>query len=960
MHHKVALLSARLSPLAVRELLEKTEATNIVTSKRLSGVAQEAVASSTLPCHITVHPHAAYEVFLNEHDQKSSDAPIASPLHYIADTDRNVLILHSSGTTGLPKPLYSSHRYTLCFTAAHRFSSEEDAQALVLSTLPLYHGYGFVAPWLSLGVGKTFCLPPTSVVSNGSAIATLLRHTGSRALMTVPSILEEIAELADGEGLRTLLPLDFVAFGGGPLKPAIGDFLSTAGVKLLNHYGATEIGPLAPFFKPPQGYDWRYFRLRKDMDLDLVESTTLESKGEHNARYRLIAHPFGWNAPFEVQDELVTDPNNPGIDFTTLHRKDDMIVLATGEKIVPTILESQLSSNTNVRAALAFGDSQFELGVIVEKAAFVSMSDDELRSLLWPSVVEAGKRMDAHARLSSPQSLIITSTSHPLPRSDKGSIMRREAYKVFAAEIAEAYERIQNNSANNMPPLSLDDIEASLRNFMQTSLAWRVPEDKWNCEDDLFELGMDSLQALRLRRYLMSALPNISKDFVYLHPTVGDLASALRMALSAQNGSNTVQDGDNVHINGHAKSHMNGPSTANPGIEAYVRQFKLSTSRPIAGAGDEVILLTGTTGNLGAHLLYHLVRLPHVSKIVGLNRQPRNGKLSPRQQQERSFNDKGLVLTESEWAKMELFQTSTSQPLLGLSSETYSRLSSQVAYILHNAWPVDFKLSLSSFKAQFQTLHNLLHFARDIYSHRHSRARFVFISSIAVVGQYHRVYNRRIVPEVEMDNDRCTNHFGYGQAKLVGERILQDTAHDFSAEIEIGSIRVGQMSGSMNSGYWNPAEHIAALVKSSQFVGRFPVIRGTLSWLPVDTTAAVVSEILLSGQPLKSVYHVENPVRQSWHDVLGGFAEALGSVDANTLPYQQWFKAVSEASDEGNPAKMLSEFFESDFEHMASGGIILDTGNARRASPTLSEAAVVDRDVISKIVHFWRNRGFLQ
>lgn len=79
-----------------------------------------------------------FEKFLGT-EESDSDIGICQPHHYIEDTDRNVLILHSSGTTGMPKPISSSHRYLLGFTACHSFADPAHAQGVNVSTLPLYH-----------------------------------------------------------------------------------------------------------------------------------------------------------------------------------------------------------------------------------------------------------------------------------------------------------------------------------------------------------------------------------------------------------------------------------------------------------------------------------------------------------------------------------------------------------------------------------------------------------------------------------------------------------------------------------------------------------------------------------------------------------------------------------------------------------------------------------------------------
>lgn len=64
----------------------------------------------------------------------------------------------------------------------------------------------------------------------------LLQESKAKSLLTVPSILEEIALLPQDEGIHALRQLDFVAFEGGLPKESIGGKLAAAGVRLLNHY----------------------------------------------------------------------------------------------------------------------------------------------------------------------------------------------------------------------------------------------------------------------------------------------------------------------------------------------------------------------------------------------------------------------------------------------------------------------------------------------------------------------------------------------------------------------------------------------------------------------------------------------------------------------------------------------------------------------------------------------------
>ena len=137
----VLLLSARLSPTAVHHLLNTTGTSAVLASQRLRGTANEGISilDPTLP-RPTIYERKPYELFLRPNESYiSRNKSVCSPGYHTNETDTRVIILHSSGTTGLPKPIFQSHEYLLGFAAAHEFSSEEEAQHSNFSTLPLYH-----------------------------------------------------------------------------------------------------------------------------------------------------------------------------------------------------------------------------------------------------------------------------------------------------------------------------------------------------------------------------------------------------------------------------------------------------------------------------------------------------------------------------------------------------------------------------------------------------------------------------------------------------------------------------------------------------------------------------------------------------------------------------------------------------------------------------------------------------
>lgn len=83
----------------------------------------------------------------------------------------------------------------------------------------------------------------------------------------------------------------------------------------------------------------------------------------------------------------------------------------------------------------------------------------------------------------------------------------------------------------------------------------------------------------------------------------------------------------------------------------------------------------------------------------------------------------------------------------------------------------------------------------------------------------------------------------------------------------------------------------------------------------------------------------------------------------NFLPFNVWFEKVCTIPDDTAseaPVKPLSDFFEGDFERMASGMVILTTENAKKISSTFRSLQPISRELIAAYVSSWRGCGFLE
>jgi acyl transferase domain-containing protein/nucleoside-diphosphate-sugar epimerase/acyl carrier protein/SAM-dependent methyltransferase len=402
-------------------------------------------------------------------------------------------------------------------------------------------------------------------------------------------------------------------------------------------------------------------------------------------------------------------------------------------------------------------------------------------------------------------------------------------------------------------------------------------------------------------------------------------------------------------------------------VDEYVRKYTegFALHEPVKGEStpsqyEQCVLITGATGSLGAHLVANVAALPNVKTVVCLNR--RSGS-DPEGRQQKSLEDKGILLDAASQSKLQVFQATTSKPLLGLESADYEELLGKVTHIVHNAWPMTGKRPLSGLESQFQVMRNLIDFARDISARRSKgfKVSVQLISSIAVVGHYPLWSGNVVVPEERMTLESVLPN-GYGDAKFVCERMLDETLHKYPDQFRVMSVRPGQIAGSKVTGYWNAMEHLSFLMKSSQTLRALPQFEGDLCWTPVDDVAGTCSDLLMSDRDPYPFYHIDNPVRQPWTEMIPLLADSLNIPRDNIVPFKEWVRRVRAfpgAVEWDNPAALLIDFLDDNFLRMSCGGLLLGTAKSCEHSKTLSAVGPVSADVARKYIQSWKDSGFL-
>lgn len=377
-------------------------------------------------------------------------------------------------------------------------------------------------------------------------------------------------------------------------------------------------------------------------------------------------------------------------------------------------------------------------------------------------------------------------------------------------------------------------------------------------------------------------------------------------------------------------------------------------------------ILTGATGSLGAHILSLLLNQPSVSKVYCLIRGA-----NPLLRLQKSFKEKELPLLNS--SKFHILTSNLSEPHLGLSDADYQNLRSSATHIIHCAWPVNFQLGLPSFIPSLQGLQRLIQLS--LSTNLPTPARLIFCSSIfAALG----TTTPARIPEAPIHSLEQVSYTGYGASKLVGERIVQAAVERYGAKATI--LRIGQAVGDTKAGIWNDTEAFPLIIRSALTMGILPEIEMACKWLPVDTLAQAILEILqlnhgrVGTMPPSAdieskeqlVYNILSPHTFSWSRDLCPTLHETALPAFETVPFDEWLarlrtlSATAGTADEAadpyrNPAIKLIDVFASDFAgNKIHTEVVFETEKAIERSPALRDAPkVIESSLLEKIVERW-------
>ncbi|PSK42889.1 hypothetical protein B9Z65_6843 [Elsinoe australis] len=914
--HSVLLLSTRITDEAHESLLSTTKATTLLYNEAFQKTAEALQSSKS---HLQI-------IQVCDVSSLPTSTSNLKPANLDAEREAQTIsfIIHSSGSTGLPKPIFQTHKASL-------YAYSQNFNRVGHITLPLYHNHGICCLFRAIWARKKIYIYNAKLpLTSSHLLATLKEHSEIKILYAVPYALKLLSET--DEGLDLLASLDIVMFGGSACPKPIGDKLVERGVNLVGHYGATELGQCMTSFrnhKEDKGWDW----LR--VGANLKPYLKMEARGPNLYEFCVKE---GWpskvatncdDGSYATKDLFEPHPTLPDT-WRYYARLDDTIVLENGEKANPLVPEGVIRQNEHVAEAIVFGANKPRLGAFVIPATTTSLDDGALVDAIMPSIEEANKVAPAFAQLSRDMVQVLPREVQ-YRRTDKGTVIRAAFYRDFAKKIDALYVDEQSGTA----VLPRNELLGFLRSEFSARVTLKEGEQIQDTTD-LFSLGVDSLQAIQARSNIIKTLKvqakDVGRNFIFDFPTLSEMADEL---LRLQSGAPkleklSVEDRMAAMVDRHAVFEKH-EAVNNPADGVY-------------------IAVTGATGSLGAHAIAGLVVNSSVRRVYCLVRAS-----DPKQAHARvrnSLRERCLYhnLSSAARCKIIALPSNFGDKQLGLDGTQYEDLSSNITHLLHLAWSVNFNKSIESFEADcIAGVRNLINLC--LKAKRREPAAFSFCSSVSATVRT----PGGIVPEAVPTTMAYAQGIGYAQSKLVAENLCDRAAKQTGIKARV--LRVGQIIGDTRQGVWNETEAIPLIFQSANSTGTLPALDENPAWLPVDLVANACTEITLSEAEC-GVMNIVNHKSFHWTRDLLPLLRSAG-LTFEEVPQQEWIRRLRASNSDpvANPSIKLVDFFASKYDNSnPRKSLAYASDIARHYSPSLASAGVINADIIRKIVTYLQSK----
>lgn len=780
----------------------------------------------------------------------------------------------SSGTSGLPKGVITTHRNILTNVLQQIFRHDTPTVATdhcLGAVIPMSHIFGLNSfIWTAIyRVHKIVVFPKFDLV-------TFLEKCSEHDVDII-TLVPPIVLLLGKHPLLDSYPklkqnLRYLRCGAAPLSVSTQALVKKRlpNCFILQGYGLTETSPCTHSGSQCEAehnsatVGW----LLPGTEARLVDPETGKdsSRGELWVRgpqimkgylndEKATKEAFSEGRWFKTGDVAVVDESGQ---FEIVDRIKELIK-SKGHQVAPAELESVLLSHPNVLDAAVIGIPDDNQTTEHPRAFLVLQPGTDIKEIIrW-----FNEKVAQHKRLSGGAVVV-----EKVPKSLSGKILRRilrdvsiTPQKVEGAVPDEDREKLVYALKHETEQKSI------LTTVIRVSMGILGPIENLSGNSNFNEIGGDSLSALTFSNILQE-IYDISVPVALIISPTSDFQSLADYIEGQQSG----KKGKPTYATIHGRN-VENVSPTDLALNKFVDSATLSraSSLPNVKGEPRTVLLTGATGFLGRHLALELLQRLAVigGKLICLIRAKNASEGLDRLYRSFDKGDSSLLAQFRDLARstLEVVVGDKSEEQLGLEDDTWQRLSLDVDMIVDSAAMVNHVLPYDQlFEPNVVGTSELIRFAIT------SRLKqFVYVSTLAVgIGVARDNFTedidvRDMCPSRRIDNSYAS---GYGHSKWAAEVLLRQ-AHD-QFQLPVSVFRCGMiLANSTYSGQLNEQDMFTRLLLSLIATGKAPKSfyeldaegmkqRAHYDGLPVDFVSKAICSLTLPREGF-ATYHVMNP-----------------------------------------------------------------------------------------------------
>jgi len=834
-----------------------------------------------------------------------------------------IYVIHTSGTTGIPKGVLIEHKAISNFIIEYGEILEIGSDDRTLQFSPYNFDGSIMDIWIPLAKGATVFLYPNNKLLGDSLSDFIAENHLTVVPYISPSVLSTISLSVQFPHLRV------IGTGGETCPVAISKHWMRQ-LKLVNGYGPTEttvavnhyiyddVHPANTLGNPINNmklYVLDHYRRKVPAGVtgELYISGIQLSRGYLNqpelTAERFIANPFIkdknsiYNRMYKTGDQVRVLPDGM---LEYVGRTDHQVKIR-GYRIEVAEIETALQQVEGIKNVV----------VQVHKASQDILS---LRAFITGGINVATIKDELSKKLPSymiPNQIIPIET---VPVTANGKL-DTTALSLLADKAFDEQEE----------ELPLNSYEETIRDIWSEVLERRIT----SLHDDFFHLGGHSLLLTRLYNKIANYYPGrISLSELYINNTIRKLALLIQ-----ERESGTIVDQNDFGIDSLSNEIKQ---------DAYLNPSELDINFKDKGdfENPKFTLLTGATGFVGVNMLSEL--LESTSAVIYLLIRADNEKHAL-ERLLKTINEQLLPVSLYNKERIKLLTGDLSKPFLGLSPDQYDKLTKTIDVVYHAGSAVNFIQPYSYMKAaNIGALHTIIKFATT------TRLKQICLLSTVGVYSWEHYFTK---PALILENDPTLSAFkylsrdmGYIQSKWVMEQIAQQA---IKLGVPIIIFRLGYTFCHSTTGATAKYQWWSLLVKCCVQLKHYPILLDQKEELvSVDFISKSIAHIAKNPKAIGEIFHL-SPAPEDNMTVMDFFENLQREFDIELtpLPYQEWMKLWE--NDEKSPLYPLLSLFK--FKVYDNKSIIeihqntpnFDISNTMKfLEGTTLESTVITRDML--------------